>query len=219
MKEVVIAGYDKPLDWIKDFNSDIKITIYRKGDVMSYENEIFLPNNVGRDVHTFFNHIVTKYDELSDYTFFVQDYPFDHWENLISIINDHEATFTEKATLTFGGYYGFHFNSVGTMWGMLPTSHFEKGNMIWCHSNGYPQDSVNNVDVDSYWDILFESPKPGIYEFIPGGHFGITKQQVHFRSKEFYSKIVELLEIDHFAPWRIERLEGYIFDPRYRARF
>ena len=93
MKEVVIAGYDKPLDWIKDFSSDIKTTIYRKGELMSYQDEIFIPNNIGRDVHTFFSHIVDRFDDLSDYTFFVQDYPFDHWENLISIINGPETSF------------------------------------------------------------------------------------------------------------------------------
>jgi hypothetical protein len=219
MKEVVIAGYDKSLDWIKKFNSDVKVTIYRKGELISYENEIFYPINVGRDVHTFFSHILNNYDNLSDYTFFVQDYPFDHWENLIEIINENEEIFSKKATLTFGGYYGFHFNTIGTMWQMSRTSHFEKGNIIWCHSNGEPQDTVNNVNVDSFWEILFDSPKPNIYEFVPGGHFGISKEQVHLRKKEFYNKIVELLENDIYAPWKIERLEAYIFNPKYVTKF
>jgi hypothetical protein len=219
MKEVVIAGYNKPLDWIKDFNSDVKLTIYRKGESISYENEIYIHDNVGRDVHTFFNHIYQNYENLSEYTFFVQDYPFDHWENLIEVINGDLENFINKSTLNFDGYFGFHYNTIGTMWQMYPSSHFKHGKIISCSSNGQPQDSDNNVDVDSYWDILFENPKPKMYEFVPGGHFGVSKSQVHIRSKKFYSKIVELLENDQRAPWRIERLEGYIFCPEYKTKF
>lgn len=220
MKEVVIAGYDKPLNWIKDFNSDVKVTIYRKGDLISYENEIHLEPNVGRDVHTFFSHIVKKYDnDLSQYTFFVQDYPFDHWENLISVINGDPSLYSEKASLSFGGYFGFHFNSIGTMWNMPKSLQFGSGNIISCFSNGRPQDHNPNINVDKYWDILFDEPKPNMYEFIPGGHFGITKDQVYIRSKNFYNQILKLLESEYDAPWMIERLECYIFNKNYKTKF
>lgn len=220
MKEVVISGYDKSIDWIKKFNPDVKVTIYRKGDKIKYENEIFLENNVGRDVHTFFNHILNKYpNDLSEQTFFVQDYPFDHWENLIEIINMDPSLYSEKSTLNFGGYYGFHYNSIGTMWEMSPSKHFNSGKIISCFSNGHPQDYISNINLDYYWDILFDDVKPHLYEFIPGGHFGITKDQILIRTKNFYQKIVELLENDNYAPWMIERLECYIFDNNYKTKF
>ena len=31
-REIVIAAYDKYLDWLDKFNSDIKVTVYRKGE-------------------------------------------------------------------------------------------------------------------------------------------------------------------------------------------
>lgn len=220
MKEVVISGYDKSIDWIEKFNPDIKVTLYRKGDKIKYENEIFLENNVGRDVHTFFYHILDKYEtSLSEYTFFVQDYPFDHWENLISVINGDPLSFHQKATLTFGGYFGFHFNSVGTMWNMQKSCQFDSGNVISCYSNGHPQDLNPNINVDGYWDLLFDEPKPQMYEFIPGGHFGITKNQILIRSKKFYQEILRLLETQVDAPWMIERLECYIFNNNYKTKF
>jgi len=86
-KELVISLFDKDIEWIKDLNKDVKVSIYRKGDKTSHKDEIYLPNNVGRDVHTFFYHIVNRYHTLSDFTFFSQDYPFDHIENYINIIN------------------------------------------------------------------------------------------------------------------------------------
>jgi hypothetical protein len=34
-----------------------------------------------------------------------------------------------------------------------------------------------NVNLDRYWDILFDDDMPYIYKFIPGGHF-VTKEQI-----------------------------------------
>lgn len=58
----------------------------------------------------------------------------------------------------------------------------------------------------------------GFYEFILGGHFGITKNHVHLRSKKVYEQIVNFLEEDLNAPWMIERLECYIFNPKYTTK-
>ena len=106
-KELVIAAYDKDLSWINDVDKNIKKTIYRKGSELKNENEILVTPNVGRCVHSFFNHIYNRYDTLSDYTFFVQDYPFDHWGNLLEILHDDVEQYPNKATLNFGGYFGF----------------------------------------------------------------------------------------------------------------
>ena len=219
MKEIVIAAYDKDLSWMDKFNDNIKQTVYRRGDYESMRpNEIKITPNLGRCVHSFFNHILTNYDNLADYTFFAQDYPFDHWENLIDVINGDKTTFTNNATLKIGGYYGYHFNTIGSMWSMPTSTQFGGGNVLCCSSNGYPQDTNPKINVDKYWDIIFDDVKPNMYEFMPGGHFGISKEQVQLRSKEFYKQIVDLLVDDETAPWMIERLECYIFNPKYKSR-
>jgi hypothetical protein len=51
---------------------------------------------------------------------------------------------------------------------------------------------------------------------MPGGHFGITKEHAQLRSKEFYKKVCDLLIDDVNAPWMIERLECYIFNPKIK---
>lgn len=220
-KEIVISAFDKSLDWTRNINSEIKITIYRKGEIIPLsKNEIKLEPNKGRCVHTFFNHIYSNYDNLSDYTFFVQDYPFDHWGNLLEILNSDISEISKKATLIIDGYYGFHNNTLGTAWQMYPSQQFENGHILSCLSNGYPQDTNPNINVDKYWKILFldfQNP-PSIYEFIPGGHFVITKEQVKIRSKEFYKKIIDLLLIDENSPWMFERLECYIFNKNYKTK-
>ena len=222
-KEIVIAAYDKELDWMTQFDSDIKQTIYRKGVKSSNENEIFIEYNMGRCVHIFFNHIYENYGDLSDITFFAQDYPFDHWEDIIEVINN--ETWVDRCALEIGGYYGFHWNSIkvpspkgGIMHSLKPTTHHGGGSIISCTSNGSPQDRNPLINVDKYWELLFEGSPPNVYEFMPGGHFGITKEHAQLRSREFYGKICDLLIEDITSPWVIERIECYIFNPKYKTK-
>jgi hypothetical protein len=222
-KELVVAAYDRDLTWLSEVNDDVKKTVYRKGEKTDNENEIYLENNVGRCVHSFFKHIHDNYDNLSDITFFVQDYPFDHWEDVIEVVNNN--TWEERAALQFGGYYGFHFNTIkkhgpkgGIMWTMYPNTHHGKGNIIACQSNGVPQIRAGSfaIDLDTYWYKFFECQHPNRYEFMPGGHFGITKEQARKRSKDFYKIIVDMLENDYDSPWNIERLECYMFNEKFK---
>jgi hypothetical protein len=223
MKEIVIAAYNRDISWTKEL-TDTKVTIYRKGNT-PLDNEIGM-DNIGRCVHTFFSHILNNYDNLSDYTFFVQDYPFDHWENLIEIINNN--SYKIDYTLNIDGYYGYHYNTIGNhnriskyneggrMWTMYESS-IGNGKVLRCLSNGYPQDNNTNINVDKYWKQLFITEPPPIYEFIPGGHFCINKDHVKTRTKDFYKKVVSILEENEHTPWVIERLECYIFNKNYKS--
>lgn len=227
-KEIVIAAYDKDLLWLSSINNNVKKTVYRKGNLLHYDGEIIITPNVGRCVHTFFRHIYVNYDNLSDITFFAQDYPFDHWEDIVDVVNSDIDKASSRCQLQIDGYFGFHFNTIqvpsekgGCMWNLDRTKHHGTGNILSCYSNGYPQDNNPNINVNSYWQILFEGPYPDIlgrYEFMPGGHFGITKEHARLRTKEFYKKVIDLLENDITAPWMIERLECYIFNPLYKTK-
>jgi hypothetical protein len=216
-KEIVIAAYDKNLSWVSGLDKTVIKTVYRKGDVLpTIEGEIKLDKNIGRCVHTFFNHIYQNYGKLSDYTFFVQDYPFDHWGDLLEIVNGNPKE--QIVTLNIGGYYAYHNNTLGTSWNMPPSQQFGSGNVITCWSNGSPQDLNPLIDVNKYWNLLFEGDCPPNYEFVPGGHFGITKEHSELRSRDLYKQICDLLVSDINAPWMIERLESYIFNPNYKTK-
>lgn len=225
MKEIVIAAYDKDLSWVSELNNDVKFTIYTKGDILNIGQK--LPN-VGRCVHTFFRHIYENYGGLSDYTFFVQDYPFDHWENVVELINT--DTFKQNCKLNINDYYyGFHYNTIGMpnrnskynlgggMWTLYRSDHVGIGEVLKCYSNGHPQDYNPNINIDKYWPEFFEGQPPPIYEFIPGGHFCLTKEGCFIRSKDFYKKVIHFLETVEIAPWIIERLECYIFNKKFKS--
>jgi Protein of unknown function (DUF3431) len=215
-KELVIALYDKPLSWIENIQSDTKVTVYRKGEISSHPSEIIIPKNVGRDVHTFFYHIYNNYENIADVTFFCQDSPFDHFGNLIEVVNTATNSLNSWADMKFYGYYGFHNNTLGTEWALQGSDHFLNSKCLKCESNGHPHDS--GLNCNEVWNELFTDAPPAYYEFIPGGHFCVTREAIHTRSKEFYNKILNMLETRPRNPWEIERLEPYIFCKTYTAK-
>jgi len=83
--EVIVARYNEDVNWIKELN--YKSTIYNKN---IEDNHLFSNNleNVGRESHTFFNHIVNNYDNLPEYLAFIQGNPFDHCKDVVNLIND-----------------------------------------------------------------------------------------------------------------------------------
>ena len=213
-KEIVIALYNRDINWINQLNSDIKVTIYRKGDLSSHPNEIFLSNNVGRDVHTFFYHIVTNYNNLSDYTFFSQDYPFDHIQNYVDVINGNISHWNTMSNHHFEGYWGLHWAEV--MWPLQPATQFE-GKINVDNFKGRPH-HWEDLPIEEYWNELFDHPCPENVEYTPGGHFGISKEQIQMRSILFYQKILDYLENEFLSPWIIERLEPYIFNSTIKSK-
>lgn len=198
MKELIIAAYDRDYSWIKNLNTDIKVTVYRKGTKSNLPNEIYLENNVGRDVHTFFYHIVNNYDNLSDYTFTSQDYFQDHVSNYIHIMNGTENTLKEICVQDFGGCW-FFCN--------------QYGGKLTCDKNGAPHHE--GLDIPTIWEQLFKIECPDTIVFTPTGHFCATREHIRKRPLSFYKKVLNILETNEQAPWVIERLEPYIFDLKF----
>lgn len=233
--QLVVSVFDHDPDWIKFLNNDIKILLYRKGNKQLKSNEILLEPNVGRDVHTFFYHLHLNYENLADVTFFCQDFPFDHWENIIQTINGDLNTFAQNAQMVVGGYFGYHYNTYKAtgntglipgydikkirgsgMWDLYPSNH-HSGLCIRCDSQGFPQHG-EDLNLNKWWKDFFQGEPPNFYEFIPGGHFGLTAKHAQTRSKKFYSKVINFLETNELAPWVIERFEPYIFNENYKEQ-
>lgn len=198
-KELVLAIYDKNYIWINSINDNVRITRYNKNINNVFDGETILMPNVGRDVHTFFYHIFKNYNSLSDYTFFSQDFPFDHVVNYIEIINGDKNLWDKYAKLKIGGCWFFE-----TSWNRILT----------CDKRGLPHHPKGELHIEDVWNKLFETPIPDEINFVSAGHFCASKSQIRKNTKSFYKKIVEILSEDPISPWIIERLESYIFDDR-----
>lgn len=211
-KELVIAAYQRDYGWVKYINHNVKVTAYRKGQRSEDPREVYIENNVGQDVHTFFYHIVTNYNNLSDVTFFSQDYPFDHVNNYIDVINGNDTYWDLVSKLKIDGYWAF---STGTALNWEP--HMPKeaytGYSLICDTTGAPHHRPSTLNVDTLWTQIFNDPIPEKYEFVPAGHFCATRDTIHSRSKKFYENLLSILESPRsFCPYEVERLEKYIFD-------
>jgi hypothetical protein len=201
MKEIIISAYKRDYSWINDLNSDIKVTTYRKGENLNLPNEIFIENNVGRDVHTFFNHFVQRYDTLSDYTFTAQDYFGDHVNNYMDIMNGDKNVWDIQALQVFSECWFF-----STTYPILQ-----------CDKAGKPHHD-GSISIEPIWNKLFFDVCPETLRFTPAGHFCVSKNHVHRRHVGFYQDVVDILASDEMSPWVIERLMPYIFDMNYKTK-
>lgn len=196
-KELVIAAYDRDYSWVNKLDNDVSVTVYRKGSGELLDGETLITPNVGRDVHTFFYHLYNRYDTLSDVTFFSQDYPFDHVHNYVDIINGDKDLWNKQARQNVDGCWFF--------------SHYD---FVLCNKTGAPHHpgvGLDTLDLEKLWSDIFQTPCPNNFVFPSAGHFAISKEHVHIFPKEFYGKIVNILETQPNAPWELERLEPYIF--------
>lgn len=187
---IVVARYNEDLEWTKQFSN---VIIYNKGPTLdtldAFEfNEIKL-ENVGREGHTYYKHIYDNYDNLADYTVFLQGYPFDHSPNLISNLN----TYLENKDL----YINFEFLSE-----LICNCNLTG---CWWH-HGLPL-------IETYEKIFNERKEYLEFKFGAGAQFIVSKEKILQRPKEFYLNIIKILEndINPIEGFVVERFHGLIF--------
>lgn len=180
---IIIARFNESLEWAKELQN---VIVYNKGAPLKNPlwNEFFL-ENVGREGHTYYKYIYDNYDNLDDYTMFLQGNPFDHSPNLLKNIG----------SLT----YNFDFKFISEK--VLPC------NLSGCRYHiGLPLVKV--------YKQLFDSDTKDLkFEFGAGAQFIVSKETIHRRPREFYLKIVKLLEhsINPIEGFVIERFHKLIF--------
>jgi len=187
---IVVARYNENIEWTKQFSN---VFIYNKGDPLIDDvSQIFL-NNVGREGHSYYKHIYDNYDNLADYTIFLQGNPFDHSPNIISnliyYINNKELNID------------FEFLSEC---------------VLNCNLKGcvhHRKDEVLPL-IETYEKIFGERKENMNFLFGAGALFIVSKKKILQRPKEFYLNIIKILEtnITPIEVYVIERFHKLIFD-------
>tara|TARA_B100000287_G_scaffold289142_1_gene272428 strand:+ start:97 stop:822 length:726 start_codon:yes stop_codon:yes gene_type:complete len=85
-----VARYNEDLSWLKNIENDVQIKLYNKGETNNLTNYYNATNldNVGREAHTYLYYIIENYDNLPEYTIFLQGNPFDHSPNFYKTLKD-----------------------------------------------------------------------------------------------------------------------------------
>jgi hypothetical protein len=184
---IVVARYNEDLEWTKQF---LNVIIYNKGTPLTNDFNQILLNNVGREGHTYYKHIYDNYDNLDDYTFFLQGNPFDHSPNIISNLNKYINNTDLSIDFEFLSEY-----------------------IIDCNLSGCHYDA--GLPLIKIYEKLFDERKEYMeFKFGAGAQFIVSKKKILQRPKEFYLKIVEMLEndINPTEGFIIERFHNLIFN-------
>ena len=186
---IVVARYNENIEWSKQFSN---VIIYNKGPKLDNGyNEVFL-NNVGREGHTYYKHICENYDNLSDYTIFLQGRPFDHSPNIISNLNKYINNKDLNIDFEFLSEQ-IHYSSLD----------LECSIHLKCRN------------IHKTWERVFGLNNGGNQQCIfgAGAQFIVSKKKILKNTKKFYENIVKILEydIDPLEVYDIERFHKYIF--------
>ena len=187
---IVVARFNENVEWTKLFPN---VIVYNKGDKLTDEYNQVLLKNVGRESHTYYYHICENYDNLDDYIIFLQGNPFDHSPNILLDLNKYIAN--TELTINF---------------------EFLSRDILNCNLSGcFYHEKIPMIEI---YEKLFNEKKNDLqFIFGAGAQFIVSKKSILKRPKEFYNKILEILEnstnpIDPIEGYVIERFHGLIFE-------
>jgi GR25 family glycosyltransferase involved in LPS biosynthesis len=183
--KIIVSRYTENVEWTKQFSN---VLIYNKGNKLDIHNEIIL-NNVGREGHSYYKYIYDNYENLNEYTIFLQGNPFDHSPN---IINNLQKYISNK---NLDIEFEFLSETIKTT------------NLSGCpHHYG--------LKLNDIYTKLFNDQKDNMeFDFGCGAQFIVSKKQILKRTKDFYLNIIKLLDYD------INPIEGYVIERFHKLIF
>ena len=187
--DLVVAKYTENISWLQHFmglNHDRHaIFVYDKSDDPSPEY-IALPN-IGREAHTFLEHIIRFYDDLADVTVFVQGNPFDHHTTLELMSGIMSQQIHVQSVIPLG----------------------DKKHMLKNDELGFPDHK--GLQVGSCYKAIFGRDRKGQFEFMPGAQYAVTREAIRAHPLDFWMHLLGLCFSRPEFPWEVERLWMYIY--------
>lgn len=178
--ELVIARYEENLNWLRNLRAklpELRVTIYDKGREQNRAPDALPLPNVGREAHTHLHHLATRYATLSDVTFFLQGYPFDHVPDL----KDRVAAVREAA----------HAVADFEWLGFIIDTDDDRGRRL--HVPWTKNTERAELPMATYYEPLLGRPCPPDFAFRPGGQYVVTREAVQRRPPAFYEQARDLV--------------------------
>lgn len=191
---IVVSKYKENVEWLSDYIDKYPIFLYDKGgEYLNYNKSINVNylDNIGRESHTYLNHIIENYESLTDYVIFTQGNYKDHIKSFDKLIKKKNCYFHLM-------YYPKNFRL-----------QYYKGNL---------KSNTENFTFGQWFDkYINDDNSCDKFHFYMkyGAIFTIKKENILSRPKEFYIGLIKQLEesgnnpeIGHF----FERSWFYIFN-------
>jgi hypothetical protein len=215
---LVVSAYQESLDWIRDVRPMLsRVYIYDKNDDARhqmagaaartlYPDDTTVLPNVGRESHSYLHHIVTHYDDLTDYVIFTQADPeivrgpktrwIDAWKAELV-----RYGFTQNAVIA--EQFGTHYEWTLQSWRDRPLAQDGRTFGAWF------QEYVRPVREE---EECFPRPVRWFIKAV----FGLSKERIRARPKAVYERLLrDTLLSKENSPvdaHYIERAWFYVFD-------
>lgn len=222
-QELVIARYNEDIGWL--YGTPLFATVYNKGQTqpnLSTPHELVPLPNTGREAGTWLHHIITHYDELADWTYFLQGDAKLHQIDVLERLRDDlvgptclSTRYKEKE----------------------PFRAIKAADKIWQDKQGREmrlgdattQSHLPNIPIwfnPAAWDYIFTAPRPDPLWFCYTAQWAVPRDSIRIRSLGFYSWLLTVLTENGdetftdppINPWSLEALWRYIWMPEYETR-
>ena len=195
--ELVVARHREDLAWVRRVPGAWRVTVYDKGGdaVDAVQLPIITLPNLGREAHTYLQHVVTRYDTLAEVTVFCQGRPFDH----VPDFHRRLQRLAEGADAVDGfRWMGFvvDWDDAG---GARLFRHWSKN------------DDGRGLDLAGYWRALWSTPPPERFMFFLGAHMAVTAAQIRAQPRAFYERALEVSMAHPDAAHCFERTWDRVF--------
>ena len=175
--QIVISRYNESLEWTQDLSN---VVVCNKGlpIVENVYGHQIINNlkNVGREGHTIYSFIYDNYDNLCDYTLFLQGNPFDHSPNILYDIQELNRMETPPEFAFLAIYISDIFLGYDIF---------------------YPDLNCRLNFKKTYEEIFHQIPSSELmvkrFPFGSGAQFIVSKSKILSRSREFYKRIIDVL--------------------------
>jgi len=177
-RELVVAHYNEPLDWLEPLRPLASVLIYSKGELV---NGSILRPNVGREAHTYLSHIVQVWSCLADWTVFSQGNPADHcpvWRLRYLLLQERKAAIGAKL-----GWERKNWSDAD-------------GRLCW-----YPwpklREKVTPAKLsfaEFCWEYLsLDLSQVSSLSYWYGAVFGASRKCIQARPRQFYERLLDLV--------------------------
>ena len=170
--ELVIAHYNEDLSWVSNLPSELPVAIYSKG---SEQTGFPLPN-IGQEAHTYLHHIISRFNDLAEYTFFVQGFPFDHVPEFHRFLRNF---LSGETPLQPFHWLGFAID-------------YDTPNGSRLFAEWSKNQDGRKLDMIGFWKSLWTDQPPERFPFFLGAHFAVHRDLIRAQSKSFYEKACAL---------------------------
>jgi hypothetical protein len=214
-RSLVLCRYNENIEWIKKFEqSNLKIFLYDKGEENNFnQSNLYATtlDNVGREAHAYFYHIVKNYDVLTDQVYFAQAYPFPHIPNYIEDLHSQ----LQKDTIDGG------FKWVGPKIHNDLFDNLDYGSDRILMPNGHPNPykrSIKNI-----YENIFDEKCPNIDYYYVSGCFFVEKNNILSHPIEKYQKLLEIVSYTEQKKyqgfWKSNCIEAHFLERMYEVIF